>query len=103
MTIKQYEYKHFNDNNLYMLENSFEYENNKLYTYDELLKAEDNTTVYNLFKNYIRKRHNNLTIGENEILFLFNKYNVTFKSNFSKLDLALSNKLYTLKYIFSLK
>ena len=103
MTIKQYEYKHFNDNNLYMLENSFEYENNKLYTYDELLKAEDNTTVYNLFKNYIRKRHNNLTIDENEILFLFNKYNVTFKSNFSKLDLALSNKLYTLKYIFSLK
>lgn len=101
--IKQYEYKHFNDNNLYMLENSFEYESNKLYTYDELLKAEDNATVYNLFKNYIRKRHNNLTIDENEILFLFNKYNVTFKSNFSKLDLALSNKLYTLKYIFSLK
>ena len=102
-TIKQYEYKHFNDNHLYMLENSFEYESNKLYTYDELLKAEDNAIVYNLFKNYIRKRHNNLTIDENEILFLFNKYNVTFKSNFSKLDLALSNKLYTLKYIFSLK
>ena len=101
--VKQYEYKHFNDNNLYVLENSFEYETNKLYTYEELLEAEENTTVYNLFKNYIRKRHNNLIIDENEILFLFNKYSVAFKSNFCKLDMTLSNKLYTLKYIFSLK
>ena len=72
-------------------------------TYDELLKAETNTIVFELFKNYIIKRHNNITIDENEILFLFNRYNVTFKSDFVKLDITLSNKLYTLKYIFSLK
>lgn len=102
-SIRQYEYKHFNDNHLYMLENSFEYKTSRLYTYDELLKAETNTIVFELFKNYIIKRHNNITIDENEILFLFNRYNVTFKSDFVKLDITLSNKLYTLKYIFSLK
>ena len=86
-----------------MLENSVEYKTSRLYTYDELLKAETNTIVFELFKNYIIKRHNNITIDENEILFLFNRYNVTFKSDFVKLDITLSNKLYTLKYIFSLK
>lgn len=101
--VYQYEYKHFNDNNLFMLENEFEYNDTKLYTYDELLKAESDEIVYKLFRNYIQKRHNNLTLEENEILFLFNKYNVTFKSNFVKFDMTLTNKLYTLKYIFSLK
>lgn len=101
--VYQYEYKHFNDNNLFMLENEFEYSNTKLYTYNELLEAESDEIVYKLFRNYIQKRHNNITLEENEILFLFNKYNVTFKSNFVKLDMTLTNKLYTLKYIFSLK
>ena len=103
MQMYQYEYKHFNDNNLFILENEFEHDSTKLYTYDELLKAESNDVVYKLFRNYIQKRHNNVALKENEILFLFNKYNVTFKSNFVKFDMTLTHKLYTLKYIFKLK
>ena len=100
--IKEIEYKSFNDNQYYLLVPKFEINFNKYFTYDLLLEYEQKDQIIKYFTNYIQKFNSNSKLDENEILFLFNKYKVTFISNPIKLNLNKTKKLYTLKYIFTL-
>lgn len=101
-TIKEIEYKSFNDNKYFLLMPKFEISFNKYFIYSELLEYEQNDKIIKYFTNYIKKFNSNTKLEENEILFLFNKYKVTFISDPIKLNLNKTKKLYTLKYIFTL-
>ena len=54
-----------------------------------------------IFKNYINRGHLN-QFDDDEILFLINKYNIEYDSTPVGLTLDKSEKLYTLKYVFTL-
>lgn len=101
-TIKEIEYKSFNDNQFFLMVPKFEIKFNKYFTYEEILEFEKNEKIIEYFTNYVQKFNINSKLEKNEILFLFNKYKVTFISNPIKLDLNKTKKLYTLKYIFTL-
>lgn len=101
-TIKEIEYKSFNDNQFFLMIPKFEIKFNKYFTYEEILEFEKNEKIIEYFTNYVQKFNINSKLEKNEILFLFNKYKVTFISNPIKLDLNKTKKLYTLKYIFTL-
>ena len=101
-TIKEIEYKSFNDNQFFLMIPKFEIKFNKYFTYEEILEFEKNEKIIGYFTNYVQKFNINSKLEKNEILFLFNKYKVTFISNPIKLDLNKTKKLYTLKYIFTL-
>ena len=57
--------------------------------------------LFNIFKNYINRGRIN-QFNNDEILFLINKYNIEYDSTPVGLTLDKSEKLYTLKYVFSL-
>ena len=105
ITTHQYEYKHFNDNNLYNLEPVFKISDNTLYRYEELLEREKYEVYYDKFKEYICDKIKYVTqnsIDKDILLFLFNKYQVTFESKFEKFDSSDSVKLYRLTYVYKL-
>jgi len=101
----EYEYKSFNDNLYYLLKPSFEVSVEKLLTYEQLLECENAINTYNTFKKYISqfiKTNNYNSDEENKILFLFNKYVVSYHSTSVKLNTYQNKKLYKLKYIFNI-
>ena len=95
------EYKHFNASKMVNLEERFEIMSTKKYKYSELLEAQSDEVTRSIFKNYLNKGHIN-QFDDNDILFLINKYNVEYDSTPVGLTLDKSEKLYTLKYIFTL-
>ena len=95
------EYKHFNASKMVNLEEKIEIMSNKKYKYSELLEAQSDEVTLSIFKNYLNKGHIN-QFDDNDILFLINKYNVEYDSTPVGLTLNKSEKLYTLKYIFTL-
>ena len=99
----QYEYKHFNDNSLYNLEEEFIISLDDTVDYDQLVNEyETETKTLDLFKKYV----NNITkkqLNINIILFLFNKYNVSYQSEIYKLNSEKTKKLYKISYKFTLK
>jgi len=101
----EYEYKSFNDNLYYLLKPSFEVSVENLLTYEQLLEYENAINTYNTFKKYISqfiKTNNYNSDEENKILFLFNKYVVSYHSISVKLNTYQNKKLYKLKYIFNI-
>lgn len=96
--LSQYEYKHFNDNKLYILQPLLKIEYNGYLTYDELIEKESLEITIEHFKKCI----NNKKIDNNEILFLFNKYKVSYLSEPVKLNIGKTQKLYKLIYNFTL-
>ena len=101
----QYEYKHFNDNLLYNLIDTFKISDIELYTYETLLEKENTEISYHKFKEYILDKIKYITkneIDENILLFLFNNYKVSYESEVKKFDVSNSIKLYKLTYVYKL-
>ena len=99
--ISQYEYKHFNDNKMYNMKTEMNITYPGYLTYDKLIEKENHDTTIEYFKKCI----NNIDSKEftdNEILFLFNKYKVSYLSEPVKLNIGKTEKLYTLTYKFTL-
>lgn len=95
------ESKHFNCSRMVNLEEKIIIESNKKFRYKELLEAQSIENTIHIFKNYINRGHIN-QFNDNEILFLINKYNIEYDSTSVGLTLDKSEKLYTLKYVFTL-
>ena len=99
----EYEYKHFNDNHMWNLCKSFTImHDDKAMSYDKLVSCEDTNTTFEYFKKYLKKHTFYNAIDEITILFLFNKYSVSYISEPIKLSNDKSTKLYTLTYKFIL-
>lgn len=95
------ELKHFNSSRMVNLEEKIIVTSNKKYRYKELLDAQSMGNTIYIFKNYINRGHIN-QFDDDEILFLINKYNIEYDSTPVGLTLDKSEKLYTLKYVFTL-
>lgn len=101
-TLKQIEYKFFNDNQFINLETNFDIFIGDELSEIELLEYQEDNKIIDKFELYInRNRKNKFT--KDEILFLYNKYTVILASNSEKLNDDYSGKLYSLIYKFSLK
>ena len=99
---KDLEYKHFNDNKFINLEEEIEIEISDLLTSIELVSMQTHDKTLEIFTDYI-KNNSNIDFSKDEILFLFNQYNIKYLHNGDKLSTNLSEKLYKLKYRFSLR
>ena len=99
----QYEYKHFNDNSLYNLEEEFTISLKDIIDYDQLVNEyeTEEKSLY-LFKKYVN-RITKQQLNINIILFLFNKYVVSYQSEIYKLNSEKTKKLYKISYKFTLK
>jgi len=103
--ISQYEYKHFNDNYVYNLESEFNVSDIQLYRYEELLDRETNEIALKKFEEHICDKIKYITsntIDKNILLFLYNKYQITFESKFERFDISNTIKLYRLTYTYKL-
>jgi len=104
-SINEFEYKFFNDNNLYMLEQLIELSFNVRITYDELLRREEEEYVLNnVFGKYIEQYYNkhNISLSQDEKIFLFNRYKWKVSSDPMTLNATHDTKLYKMKYTFTL-
>jgi hypothetical protein len=80
------EYKNFNNNKFYNLEQYFEIklksdneENKYLFTKQEIEEIENNKSkILQYFKEHVISENNNLKDHDDDILFLYKKYNVKF-------------------------
>jgi hypothetical protein len=95
------EYKYFNDNVLINLEEVIEIPVSDSLTYDEVLQNEEEHVVITAFTNYINYNQKN-TYSEDEILFLYNRYNVKYETVCVGLNSKRTEKLYSLRYKFTL-
>jgi len=95
------EYKHLNDNKLINLSEEFEIEEIGKFTYNELLAKEQHEYVLEKFKKYILFDKMN-DFDDNQILFLFNRYHVDYDTVCVGLNNTKTEKVYTLKYKFTL-
>lgn len=101
--VNQYEYKHYNDNSFYNLNESIVITIDKLVEYDDIVNIyQTPERTYEEFKKYINKVNKNID-DLNIILFLYNKYTVSYSSEQIKLDSTKSKKLYKISYKFNLK
>lgn len=99
----EYEYKHFNDNLMWNLCVSFTIQHENMYLkYDELLDAETKESTFEYFKKYM-KNHTFLDNVDNiTMLFLFNRYSVSYISEPMNITNDKNTKLYKLVYKFIL-
>lgn len=98
-----YERKYFNDNSLYILKPQFEWMITSKMTYDKILECETDENTLIIFKKCLKTLFKKDTEDENEILFLYNQYEKSYKSLSIGVDFDNKEKLYQLKYIFTLK
>ena len=99
--IDQYEYKHFNDNLVYNLDTKIVIDYGKLVKYDELMNLESEEKTYEIFKKYM-SNYGSGSMEKSQILFLLNKYKISYESNSEGLSFAKTDKMYSLKYVFDL-
>lgn len=112
---KQFEYKHFNDNCFYNLEEKFTLKTNRIFTDNEIKKyrelaaekSDDIYSPYYLFDQYVKNiifKTTNYNVrnmfDENEMLFLFNNYRIQYIIKFDSLINDIN--YYTLNYEFTL-
>lgn len=95
------EYKHLNDNKLINLNEEFTIDEPGKFTYDELIIREKENYVLEKFKNYILLDKLN-DFDDDQILFLYNRYHVDYNTECIGLNNMKTEKLYTLKYKFTL-
>ena len=95
----QVEDKHFNDNYTINLENKISFFIGNNLSYEEVIEAEEKNNVFNLFANHFRK---NGDFDDNEILFLYNKYSISYDSYPVGIDYNRVCKIYSLTIIFNL-
>ena len=95
------EYKFYNNSRAVMLDDEFKVNVSKRLTYKEVLDNETPQAVMMHFANYIEKTKKRFT--DDELVFLLNKYDVSFDSMPSGLDISRKEKLYELSLVFKLK
>ena len=99
----EYERKFYNNNELYLLEPIFEITDNKLYTLENIRKIEERDYVFN---NVFIPHMKNFTaingLNQDEYLFLFNRYKIDYTSYPMKLNMIETDKMYKLKFTFTL-
>ena len=101
VTVEQYEWKHFNHNELFNLEESFSYTVPSLLIYEDVLAAESFDRTFEVFKKHINKYG---IVGDDhgKFLFLLNRYKVNYISEPVKTSSYGTHKLYSLTYKFTL-
>ena len=89
------EYKHFNDNKYFCLEEEIIHEFSGTYTYDNMVLLEnDKEKAYNIFKKYMEiiiNKSSNYSLDEDGFLFLYKKYGIKY------LHTCVSANQYTIK------
>lgn len=93
------EYKHFNNNKFFILPTSLTYSNPTYMTYDVLKEYETYEETMNVFKSLIELSN----ISDDEYIFLYNLYDVSYDTTPVKLNVYKDTKLWRLKYTFDLK
>jgi hypothetical protein len=99
--IKDYEYKYFNDNCFYNLEEEIIIDMKEYYSYAELIYMKSIEKTIEIFKKYLIS-NTNINFNDDEILFLYNKYSVKYLSNSDELFYDKKTLRYKLTYKFSL-
>jgi hypothetical protein len=94
------EYKFYNTSKMLNAETYIENTPNKRFTYDELLIAESESSTIDVFGKYLKRI--GLTLTNDEILFLYNKYEKKYDTKFVGMSIDNSQKLYSLTYKFNL-
>lgn len=95
------EWKHFNHNRVYNLEEQFTYTFENYLTKDEVVINESDLVVYNIFKEHYL--NNTLSkLDDKTIEWAFTKYNVKFACQSVDIDLTTEDKLYKLEIFFTL-
>ena len=94
------EYKFYNTSKMLNTETYIENTPNKRFTYDELLIAESESSTIDVFGKYLKRI--GLTLTNDEILFLYNKYEKKYDTKFIGMSIDNSQKLYSLTYKFNL-
>lgn len=94
------EYKFYNNSKMINLETYIENKPNKRFTYDELLIAESDAVTFVVFGKHIKRL--GLSLTNDEILFLYNKYEKKYDTKFVGMSIDNSQKLYSLTYKFNL-
>jgi hypothetical protein len=96
----QAERKHFNNNKMVNLEHDFDIFIGNDLIYEQVLENEENIAVLEKFSKYIRQYGE---FNDDEVLFLYNKYDVKFDSYCVGIDYRKVNKVYSLTLKFMLK
>lgn len=94
------EHKDYNRSEMINLPVSISIKANRPYAYHELMDAESESTCINVFKDYVSsiREFNN----DDQLLFLYNKYGVSFKTTAIGVSFDNTEKIYTLEYKFNL-
>lgn len=94
------EHKDYNRSEMINLPVSISIKANRPYAYHELMDAESESACVNIFKDYVSsiREFNN----DDQLLFLYNKYGVSFKTNAIGVSFDNTEKIYTLEYKFNL-
>ena len=94
------EHKDYNRSEMINLPVSISIKANRPYAYHELMDAESDNVCINVFKDYVSslREFNN----DDQILFLYNKYGVSFKTSAIGVSFDNTEKIYTLEYKFNL-
>lgn len=94
------EHKDYNRSEMVNLPLSISIKANRPYAYHELMGAESDAVCINVFKDYVSsiREFNN----DDQILFLYNKYGVSFKTSAIGVSFDNTEKIYTLEYKFNL-
>ena len=99
----EYERKFYNNNELYLLEPIFEITDNKLYTLENIRKIEERDYVFNnVFIPHMKNFAAINGLNQDEYLFLFNRYKIDYTSYPMKLNMIETDKMYKLKFTFTL-
>ena len=94
------EHKDYNRSEMINLPVSISIKANRPYAYHELMDAESDNVCISVFKDYVSslREFNN----DDQILFLYNKYGVSFKTSAIGVSFDNTEKIYTLEYKFNL-
>lgn len=99
------EYKHMNASTTIYLYKEYVYVYPSYVTYDKMLELENEENTLSVFKTVSKlsnKKYNNKKITEDQILFLYKYYTVSYDTTSIGTSTDGTNKLWKLKYIFNL-
>lgn len=94
------EHKDYNRSEMINLPVSISIKANRPYAYHELIDAESDNVCINVFKDYVSSIRE--FSNDDQILFLYNKYGVSFKTTAIGVSFDNTEKIYTLEYKFNL-
>lgn len=104
MLLPQIEYKHFNNNQIYILpfEIIIKPDDIEYVELSDLKNYDNKEKCFEYFKKYILKNAYNIHIDENTLIFLFNKYIYIIEKTISKQYISFNKKLYNIEYKLTL-